>query len=73
MSVKEVFVRVRERIQAARRGGVLRPLDENDREALNVLSETIQEAREDGSFSNEEIDAIVDGLQAWRKARRDTP
>lgn len=73
MGVREFFGKVRERIKTARQGGVLRPLDDNDREALNFLIETAQEARADGRLSDGEIDALIDGIQEWRKARRDTP
>lgn len=71
MSIKDRLKNARERIQKARQG-IARPLDEDDKEALNFLIETAKDMRHNGVEAGE-IDEMFDALQAWREARKNTP
>jgi len=72
VSIKDRLQGARERIKAAI-NRARRPLDEDDREALNFLIEVTKDARKDGGISEEEIDEIIDAAQALRAARKNTP
>lgn len=74
MNIRDRIKTARDRWQESRAlKQARRPLDENDREALDFLRDTIEEARKDGDLSIEEGLLILDALAAWVVARKDTP
>lgn len=70
--IRERLRGARERIKAALQRA-RRPLDEDDKEALNFVIETAKDARHNGEWSEEEIDEMIEALKLLRKARQNTP
>lgn len=51
----------------------VRPLDDDDREALTILIKRAAEILGDGELSSDEVDELRDLLGALVKARRNSP
>lgn len=69
MSIKERLQRLKAKIQNR---SILRPLDEDDREALKELGRITQEVTEDGQLSAEELILLGVAVDILREARSNT-